>query len=323
MTRELLILRHGKSDWNQDVDDFHRPLKDRGKRGAQRMGQWLLQQQCLPDFIISSPATRAITTAEKCAKVLGFRAKEVKTDKHIYMAAPKQLLNVLASCPKEKKRIMLVGHNPGLEELLVYLAKDEIEIPADGKLLPTATLARLEMPNDWQSLPQGSAHLKQIIRPGELPEKFSHPVPGGEELRDRPPYYYTQSSVIPYRIENGRLLILVIRSSKNKHWVVPKGIAEPGLSHQASAAKEALEEAGVKGNVTEASQGHYEYEKWGATCSVNVYAMEVTSQLPEHEWEERHRARQWVDADQACTLLKQKALVPMIQALQKQFAANN
>ncbi len=71
MTHELLILRHGKSDWDAGTDDYHRPLMDRGKRGAQRMGIWLLQRQLLPDLIISSPAERALVTAQKLCKAAG------------------------------------------------------------------------------------------------------------------------------------------------------------------------------------------------------------------------------------------------------------
>jgi len=71
MSRELLLLRHGKSDWNSGVTDFRRPLKDRGKRGAQRMGTWLWQQDLRPDLILSSPAERALTTAHKCCKSMG------------------------------------------------------------------------------------------------------------------------------------------------------------------------------------------------------------------------------------------------------------
>ena len=64
MSRELMLLRHGKSDWTEQLDDFDRPLKDRGKRGAQRMGVWLIQQELLPDHVVSSPAERAIVTAQ-------------------------------------------------------------------------------------------------------------------------------------------------------------------------------------------------------------------------------------------------------------------
>ena len=78
------------------------------------------------------------------------------------------LLRVLGDCPATAQTVLLVGHNPGLEELVSYLAGDELETPADGKLLPTATLARLEMPNDWQTLDAGCAQLTALIRPRNL-----------------------------------------------------------------------------------------------------------------------------------------------------------
>ena len=116
------------------------------------------------------------------------------------------------------------------------------------------------------------------------------------EMRDRPAYYYNQSSVIPYRIKDGKPEILLVRSSKQKHWVVPKGISEPWLTLQASAAKEALEEAGVEGEVGSESLGSYKYDKWGAECSVQVYPMQANKLIPEDEWEERHRGREWLSA---------------------------
>ena len=131
-----------------------------------------------------------------------------------------------------------------------------------------------------------SALLESITRPVNLPKKFPFPDPDGSEQRDRPAYYYTQSSVIPYRVHNGRVEILVIASSKKKHLVVPKGIKDPGLTPQASAAKEAWEEAGVEGEVATEPLGEYRYEKWGGICTVTVYPMKVTRMVPEDEREE-------------------------------------
>lgn len=316
MKRELLILRHGKSDWDAGTDDYHRPLKDRGKRGAQRMGVWLLQQQLVPDHIVASPAERALVTAEKACKAMGMGADGIQRDKRIYAAGRTDLLAVLADCPAEAARVMLVGHNPGLEDLLAWLAGDAVAVPEDGKLLPTATLARLRMPADWHQLSRGCAVLESITRPNTLPKKFPFPAPGGSELRDRPAYYYTQSSVIPYRVRDGKPEILVISSSKKHHLVIPKGIKDPGLSPQASAAKEAWEEAGVEGEVAEAPVGSYTCEKWGATCTVTVYPMKVTRVIPEAEWEERHRGREWVSPERAARQLKEPALRPLVQTLE-------
>lgn len=315
MDHELLILRHGKSDWSQRVDDFHRPLKDRGKRAAQRMGSWLLEQGLVPDRIVTSPAERALTTAEKCAKSMGLAAAGIRQEPQIYEAGLEQLLAVVRGLSGDDRRVMLVGHNPGLEELLRHLAAELPPLPEDGKLLPTATLARLSLDGPWSAVGEGGARLLELVRPAQLPKGFPWPGPGGSERRPRPAYYYHQSSVIPWRRRDGRLEVLITGSSQRKHWVVPKGIQEPGLSPQASAAKEAREEAGVEGVVGERPLGHYDYHKWGATCSVQVYPMEVTRELPEDEWEERHRGRRWVTPEEAARQLREKALAPIVLSL--------
>ena len=186
MSRELLILRHGKSDWAKGAPDFNRPLKNRGKRGAQRIGVWLWQQQLRPDLIISSPAERALTTAHKCCKSMGMNAHAVISDERIYLASHEELLDVLAEVRGEARRIMLVGHNPGLEELLGFLVGEDIPLPEDGKILPTATLAHLCMPDDWRGLTCASAELRRIVRSRQLPKGFPYPAPDGAETRDRP-----------------------------------------------------------------------------------------------------------------------------------------
>ena len=315
MTRELLILRHGKSDWGTGDDDFHRPLTERGRRSARRMAIWMVEQKLMPDYVVASPAERALATAQKACKTLGMSPKTIHKDLRVYEAGPEELLRVLADCPGTAQRVMLVGHNPGLEDLLTYLADAPIPLPEDGKLLPTAALARLRMPDDWNKLPQGCAGLESITRPGAVPDRFPFPAAGKGELRDRPAYYYDQSSVIPYRIRDCKLEILIISSIKRKHWIVPKGIKEPGMSPQESAAQEAREEAGVEGEVGTTSLGTYSYEKWGGTCTVEVYPMEVTRILPEDAWPERHRGREWVSPNQAAKRLKQPELTSMLEAL--------
>ena len=316
---ELLILRHGKSDWSAGTDDYHRPLKNRGKRGAQRIGTWLWQQNLVPDYIISSPATRARETAYKAAKSMGLGVANVQLDKRLYLPSTDELLEVLRACPETAQRVMLVGHNPSLEDLLTRLVNDAIVIPDDGKLLPTATVARLEVQCDTKSINGNCARLKSITRASWLPKTFPWPGPDGEEQRPRPAYYYRQSSVIPYRIKKGRLEILVIASSGNKHCVVPKGIHDPGLTAQESAAKEALEEAGARGTVDDHSLGSYSQEKWGATTQVEVYPMQVEELIPEEEWEETHRGRKWLPAEKAIDKLKQPALGPMIRTLSERL----
>ena len=320
MARELLILRHGKSDWAAGTGDFARPLKNRGKRAAQRVGVWLWQQDLRPDVVISSPALRAITTAEKCVKAMGMNARDIIQDSRIYEAWLDELLMVLANVPRDAGRVMIVGHNPGLEDLLSYLSNDGLPMPDDGKLLPTAALAHLDMPEDWHDLQQGCAEVRNYIRPRNLPEGFPFPAPDGSERRERPAYYYAQSAVIPYRFtSDGSVEFLIVSSSKNKHWVVPKGIRDPGLTSQQSAAKEAWEEAGIRGDVDGNLLGTYSIQKWGAECHVEVYAMQVHDVVEEDEWEERHRSRQWLTAEKAAEALRQTELGELLLMLSERL----
>ena len=323
MTRELLILRHGKAERGGQGDDFDRPLKDRGKRDAQRVGVWLAEQNLVPDRVISSPAERALVTAEKSCKAMGVYVGHIVTDRRLYGADVNSLLAVLSEIVETGHRLMLVGHNPGLEDLLEYLAADTLPAERADKLLPVGAIARLSMPEDWGQLSRGAAALIGLTLPAELPKKFPFPDHRGTERRDRPAYYYRQSSVIPYRMNNDDPEILVILSSQKKHFVVPKGIKDPGLSAQDSAAKEAREEAGVEGRVMDPPLGSYRYEKWGSSCDVDVYAMEVTAVVPEREWQESHRGREWVSPEEAASRLKQKALAPMVLALAEKLRAGH
>jgi phosphohistidine phosphatase len=175
------------------------------------------------------------------------------------------------------------------------------------------------MPDDWSSLPSGCANLMQIIRPRTLPKTFPFPHSKGEEQRDRPAYYYTQSSVIPYRIKDGNLQILVVHSSSKRHWVVPKGIHDPGLTAQQSAAVEAFEEAGVEGTVMEEALGSYRYAKWGSECTVTVFGLQVERMIDEQHWEENHRGRKWLSVNEAIGFLKQQELGPLVEKLAKRI----
>jgi len=315
MTRELLLLHHGKAERFKHSSDFDRPISDPGKRGAQRVATWIWRNDLMPDYVISSPAARALETARKACKAMGMGDQGVVEDRRIYKATSSDLLRVLGDVPESARRVLFVGHNPGLKDLLCYLDEDN-----DGHL-PKAALAQLELPDNWLQLPPGCGRSITRIRPGDLPEKFPFPGPRDTELRDRPAYYYSQSSVIPYRLKDGEPEIMVILSSKKKHWVVPKGIKEPGLSPQESAAEEALEEAGIEGIVGAEALGSYVYEKWGAATTCHVYPMEVTRELAHEEWEESHRERTWVTPEQAAAQLKQPQLGPMVEGLAARLRA--
>ncbi|MFG0255392.1 MAG: NUDIX hydrolase, partial [Rhodopirellula sp. JB053] len=124
-----------------------------------------------------------------------------------------------------------------------------------------------------------------------------------------------QSAVIPFRYFDDELEVLVVSTSKGKRWVVPKGIHDPGKSAQESAANEAMEEAGVLGNVIDVEVGRYTHDKWGATCTVAVYPMEVIEVLDDDRWPESHRKREWLSVDAAADRVHQHELRDMIRSL--------
>lgn len=133
---------------------------------------------------------------------------------------------------------------------------------------------------------------------------------------------YEQSAVIPYRQVDGELEVLLITARGNKRWIIPKGLIEPGLSPASSAAKEALEEAGVVGTVGQKVIGDYAYNKWGGTCHVQVYSLAV-SEVHE-QWEEQvFRARQWLPLHQAAAKVKEKELRQILLSLPAKLATNS
>ena len=165
MSRELLILRHGKSDWHANAGtDFERPLNKRGSKGAMRIGQWLHENALVPDRILSSPAQRARQTCLRACRGMGIPETRIEWHHDLYLADRDTLLDILSSCSNEWSRVMMVGHNPGLEDLVWYLGGDEVRVPDDSKVLPTATVAYLEMPDNWADLARGSCRFLSITR---------------------------------------------------------------------------------------------------------------------------------------------------------------
>ncbi len=132
-------------------------------------------------------------------------------------------------------------------------------------------------------------------------------------MRQVPEHFYKQSAVIPYRGRGEKTEVLMITSRKRKRWVLPKGVKELDLSPQDSAAKEALEEAGIEGVVSEAPIGSYQYDKWGGTCTVEVFTMDVQKVLD--EWEESYRGREWVSLEEAVRRVSESELKRILQRL--------
>ena len=168
MSRELLIMRHAKSDWNSGASDFDRPLTRRGKDDAPKIGAWLRQEGLVPDHVVSSPARRAHQTAVRVCKVLEVPRGQIDWDPRVYAADLDALLEVLGCCPPDAPRVLLIGHNPGLETLVLHLTGAELAESDDGKPFPTGALARLTMPEHWTQLPLACARFVSLTRPRDL-----------------------------------------------------------------------------------------------------------------------------------------------------------
>jgi phosphohistidine phosphatase len=167
--RELIVMRHAKSAWDTDAPtDFERPLSKRGRKDAPRMGEWLAGEGLIPDLVVTSPAERARTTAERVLRAMGAGMAAVRDERRIYDASLTNLLAVLAECPKAARRVLLVGHNPGLESLVLYLAGDVLPELGWRKVFPTAAVAHFRMPDDWTSLGPGAGSLASLVKPKML-----------------------------------------------------------------------------------------------------------------------------------------------------------
>lgn len=161
--KKLLLLRHGKSDWNTHASDFERPLKKRGVRQANRMGKWLVEQKMQPDLLISSPAKRAISTAENVCQSIALSKHSIKMDKRVYEAESDDLLQVISEVSNAIQCLLIIGHNPGMEELLERLIPN-IPWPDDAKLLPTSTLACLQFEASWETLKASHCMVSYMIQ---------------------------------------------------------------------------------------------------------------------------------------------------------------
>lgn len=165
----LLLMRHGKSDWHSGVaSDFERTLTKRGNNDAARVAHWLGVHRYLPDRIICSPAVRTHTTALRVTEQLQLNPDLIIPEQQIYEASLQTLLRIIARHAANTRSLLLIGHNPGLDALVRYLADIEPERTVSGKLMTTAALAIFDC-EDGASLPlQHTLHLQHLIRPRDL-----------------------------------------------------------------------------------------------------------------------------------------------------------
>ena len=159
--REFLLLRHGKSDYPPDTSDFDRPLAKRGKKDSLKVGQWLRDHGHVPDRIVTSPARRAANTATRVGKVLELDPANIIEEPRLYLASSAQIMEILHAQPDSAQRVLIAGHNPGLEELVAALS-------GQPGPFPTSALAVFRLHGGWQDISPETAETVSIIRPRAL-----------------------------------------------------------------------------------------------------------------------------------------------------------
>lgn len=179
--KTLLLMRHAKSSWKEkNIPDHERPLNKRGRRDAPRMGHLLQERELTPQLILSSSALRSRQTAELVAETAEYAAEVLYLDE-LYMAEPEGYIAALRKLPDTVERVLLIGHNPGLETLLQMLS-NRIES------LPTAVLADISLPiEEWGVLSNNvEGDLVEIWRPKELQEEPVEIAKEKEKEKEKP-----------------------------------------------------------------------------------------------------------------------------------------
>ena len=162
MSLHLFVLRHAKSSWADEyTDDWERPLTSRGERDAAHVGRLLRSRALVPDLIVSSDAVRAESTARRVADEASYGNKVVLSSR-LYHAKPDAIVEVLKDAPDTARRVMVVAHNPGLEDLVTQLTGEQLD-------LPTAALVHIELPIErWSDLRlPGEGSMIEFWEPGE------------------------------------------------------------------------------------------------------------------------------------------------------------
>jgi phosphohistidine phosphatase len=160
--KTLLLLRHAKSSWKDNaMKDFDRPLNHRGLKAAPTIGRLMRKRKLQPDLVLSSPAERARQTTQLVLDSAGFKS-ELRYDERIYEASSVRLFEVVSQIEDEANVALLVGHNPGMEELLEALT-------GEAHSLSTAALACIKLDLErWSKLRAGENELAWLVKPKEL-----------------------------------------------------------------------------------------------------------------------------------------------------------
>ena len=170
--RRLTLLRHAKSGWDDPVArDFDRPLNEKGRRAAIKMGQKARDIGLQIDRLVASPAQRVVQTLEGFFEGYGEGVEPI-WDRRIYLASSATLIDIVRETPGDVDNLMLVGHNPGLEDLILNIVPDDDSSPlrdiVESKY-PTASLAQMSWHGDWSDLdPKCTVALDTLIRPRDV-----------------------------------------------------------------------------------------------------------------------------------------------------------
>lgn len=172
MAKFLYVMRHAKSSWDDpSLDDFERPLARRGEKTARRMAREVARLRPSPTLVLCSPARRAVQTCEPIAGRLGDEV-HVEMDDELYGASASQLFARLRALPDEAGAVLVIGHNPGLEDLLLELVGTRKASRAERLLngLPTGALAVLRVRGRWSELDATTVSFEALI----LPKAIAH-----------------------------------------------------------------------------------------------------------------------------------------------------
>ena len=168
LARRLHLLRHAKSSWDDPaLPDHDRPLSPRGRKAAKRLARWLDAQEVRPQLVLCSSAARATETLDRVLSGLG--SPDVVLEEGLYHAAASQLLSRVRTLPDAVCEAVVVGHNPGLADLCLLLARPGAERDRVADNLPTGALATLESDvAAWSELGPACAELIHLVLPHEL-----------------------------------------------------------------------------------------------------------------------------------------------------------
>jgi phosphohistidine phosphatase len=167
--RTVILLRHGKSSWaDPTLADLDRPLAPRGERAARRIAKYIRRKKIRPAIVLCSPSLRTRQTFEAIAPSLG-KGSTVEFVQQLYAASQDELLHRLQALPESVDSVMLIGHNPGLQELALSLASRGTELPRLEEKFPTGALATLRVDSrSWVDLQPGNAELVDYVIPRQL-----------------------------------------------------------------------------------------------------------------------------------------------------------